>query len=150
MGFVHWNMIRNVVMESNDNKCLADLDDARNCKSGECEEPCLCTLEYVPVCCGETTYGNVCHAECADEDLVACEYGECDDSSDECEDECPDNVKPICCNGEEYKNKCLAECGGRHPKKCEKGKCKKKAAAAAPMFTAPISDPMGSAYKYGF
>ena len=130
------------------NPCLAETNGATDCVSGECSDSCVCTADYVPVCCGDTTYGNVCNAECADEDLVACRYGECDESIDECEDLCPDKVKPICCDGKEYANKCLAECDGQHPRKCDKGTC--PYAAASVMFSKPMSDPLGSAYQYGF
>mmetsp|Transcript_52576 Transcript_52576/g.47195 ORF Transcript_52576/g.47195 Transcript_52576/m.47195 type:complete len:689 (-) Transcript_52576:156-2222(-) len=101
------------------NPCSAEVASKTDCTSGTCEDECMCTYEYIPVCCDGTTYGNVCNANCADEDLVACEYGECQDTCD-CK---KDKEKPICCDGDEYRNKCIAECAGEDSKSCQKGSC---------------------------
>lgn len=101
------------------NPCSAEVAGKTNCDEGTCEEECQCTFEYIPVCCGDKTYGNVCAANCADEDLVSCSYGECEDTCD-CK---KDKEKPICCDGNEYRNKCVAGCAGEDTKQCDKGSC---------------------------
>eukprot|EP00484_Ammonia_sp_Unknown_P006924 CAMPEP_0197075042 /NCGR_PEP_ID=MMETSP1384-20130603/211413_1 /TAXON_ID=29189 /ORGANISM="Ammonia sp." /LENGTH=436 /DNA_ID=CAMNT_0042513885 /DNA_START=26 /DNA_END=1334 /DNA_ORIENTATION=+ len=41
---------------------------------------CICTLQYDPYCCDDTTYGNACVAECEGFTVDAdCAEGECDD-----------------------------------------------------------------------
>eukprot|EP00483_Globobulimina_turgida_P008113 UN08129 len=86
------------------NECMAEANGASGCESGTCSEPCKCTHEYIAVCCGEKTYGNQCLAVCAGEDLVACEYGECEELTCECKEK----DEAVCCDGNEYGNKCLA------------------------------------------
>eukprot|EP01084_Bolivina_argentea_P117149 208097_1 len=102
------------------NQCMADAAGATGCKEDTCEEPCKCTYEYIPLCCGDTTYGNVCQAVCADEDLVTCDYGECNEEICDCKEK----EKPVCCNGDtEYKNKCLAKCAKEGSQNCKQGSC---------------------------
>jgi len=105
---------------------------------GQCEgyEPpqntsdlCVCTMEYFPYCCDGKTFGNKCHAECADYVVYTdCVQSECDaddgdvihkpgpkgdgsgNSGDECGCKPTRDYNPYCCDGEVYVNVCAAEC----------------------------------------
>ena len=80
--------------------------------------PCLCTMEYMPVCATttNTTYGNECEARCAGESTV--NNGPCTDPkiSDPLPPPCacPRDYTPVCdIDGDvTYPNKCFADCQG--------------------------------------
>ncbi len=51
------------------NRCQAECTGVRVVADAPCgeptREPCICTLEYAPVCAGGRTFGNACAARCA-------------------------------------------------------------------------------------
>eukprot|EP01083_Nonionella_stella_P077511 211716_1 len=40
-------------------------------------QPCICTMQYDPVCCDGQTYSNMCNARCSGETNAQCVPGEC-------------------------------------------------------------------------
>jgi len=101
----------------------------------DCEDQCLCTMSYDPVCgVDQNTYNNSCSARCLSNVEVACD-GECPCEIEEsfhpdCEDQsvCTTLYDPVCgVDGETYPNSCSARClssievacDGECP--CEKG-----------------------------
>ena len=76
------------------NRCHAylrklNMDVCTHCIPGPCErdpdEPCHCSMEWDPWCCGGTTYTNKCHAMCDGIDVGSsdsgCYHGQCDDTT---------------------------------------------------------------------
>jgi len=128
------------------NLCSAEVAGATNCKAGTCEPECHCPMDYVPLCCGDKTYGNVCAAQCAEEDLVECSYGECEETCD-CK---KDKEKTVCCNGEdEYRNMCIAKCAGENKKNCEEKTCSNSQFSPYGGEQGPSATSLGL-YQYGF
>ena len=92
------------------NQCEADCEGATDCTSGQCPNPCVCTLEYRPVCCPDLDkeYSNPCGAACDGldtSDLIACHYCDPDDPCAACTLE----YNPQCCDGVDYANPCMLQ-----------------------------------------
>lgn len=91
------------------NQCEADCEGASSCSTGQCPNTCPCTAEYRPVCCPDKgkEFSNPCAASCelTDAELIACEYGTCDEPDDSCA--CTMEYDPQCCDGVDYANECM-------------------------------------------
>lgn len=80
-------------------------------------EPCICTLEFNPVCCktytGLITASNPCQCKCKGGTVVS--SGPCEDTSP-CA--CTREYRPVCCKSKDNyifkaSNPCLCKCEGR-------------------------------------
>eukprot|EP01084_Bolivina_argentea_P128390 226954_1 len=106
--------------------------------TGSSSRPCICTMQYDPVCCGVLTFSNMCMARCKAFTDTQCEPGRCVSTTesgsntqatpenptfDELACICTMQYDPVCCDGQTYSNMCMAKCSGQTNAQCAPGKC---------------------------
>lgn len=108
--------------------------------TAECQvsTPCICTLEFAPVCVKGKTYGNACQARCdgykeGDWTVGACAKSPAP-SPKPCI--CTKEYRPVCYEGKTYGNPCMAKCDG--VTKWIDGECGKGKKCGCPKIKAPV------------